>query len=502
MPRPLTARALAPVPAFDLALLPEDLRWYVEDIAERMQVAPDIIAVAAMAAVSIIAANARTILPKRFDTGWRVYPVLWGAAIAPAGSMKSPAIAPIGKLLARIEIRERERFESLQHERQAANLIAQAQAEALKKRIKDAVKGGSIDAATVAAELRAQEECAGETRLRRLVATDTTTEKLAMLVENGKRRCRPMIVWCDELAGLLHSFDREGRESDRAFYLEGWSVTNHTVDRVGRGSLFCRDLAISIFGAMTPGPFERYVREAAGGDGADGFLQRLQLLVYPDQAKEWRAVDRPPNHTAEARALALMERLFALDQDDDHGRPPALHFARDAQEVFDRWIEALERRLRDPRSGLSEARASHLSKYRSLMPAIALVCHLASGPGAEDAPVTVAATERAVAWCTYLDAHAERVYSMARDAGWVDAEIVRRIETGKIKPGTIALRDIQRMLPRSVKSVEVEQSCEVLEEHGWLVLEEVKKAGRGRPSLMAHINPKGAAASVPEGAAA
>jgi hypothetical protein len=497
VPRSLTARALAPVPAFDLALLPDDLRWYVEDIADRMQVAPDIIAVAAMAAVAIVAANARTIYPKRFDS-WRVYPVLWGAAIAPPGSMKSPALASIRKLLAKLEIEEHERYAAQEHERQAAALIAAAQAEAVKSQIKAAVKKGEpIDTAIVAAELRAQDEQAAGLRLRRLVVTDTTTEKLAMLVENGKRRCRPMIVWCDELAGLLSSFERDGREGDRAFYLTGWSVQNHTVDRVARGSHFLPDLAISIFGAMTPGPFERYVREAAtGGDGADGFLQRLQLLVYPDQPKEWRLVDRSPNRTAEARALALMERLFEIDDDDEHGKPRALRFAPDAQEAFDRWIEALERRLRDPQSGLSEARAGHLSKYRSLMPAIALVCHLASGPGSEDQPVSLAATERAMAWCRYLDAHAERVYSMASDGAWLDEEIVRRIQTGKIK-GAVRVRDIRRGFPRTVKTEDVECSCEVLAEQGWLVLEEVKPKV-GRPSLVAHINPKGAARAPTE----
>lgn len=508
VPRPLTARTLPPVPAFDFALLPEDLRWYVEDTAERMQVAPDIIAVAAIAAVAIIAANARTILPKRCDTSWRVYPVLWGVAIAPAGSMKSPALASIGNLLTKLEIRERERYEEVlatrRSENAAAEMFAKVREDEIKKRVKAAAagKGEALDVQSVAALLRVEEESQLEPiRLRRLVATDTTTEKLAMLVENGKRRCRPMIVWCDELAGLLNSFERDGRESDRTFYLEGWSVTNHTVDRVGRGSLYLRDLAISVFGAMTPGPFERYVHEAAGGAGADGFLQRMQLMVYPDQPKEWRAVDRERNRVAEERALALMERLFALDEDDDHGRPPALHFAPDAQDRFDRWIAALERRLRDQGNGLSEARRTHLAKYRSLMPALALVCHLASGPGTECTPVSLAATERAVALCAYLDAHAERVYSMARDAGWIDAEIVRKIEAGKIKPGVIAVRDIQRMLPRFVKSAEVEAACEVLEEHGWLVLEEVKKPGRGRPSLVAHINPKGAAAAPAAGVA-
>lgn len=74
-PRPLPGRTMTPVPVFDLELLPRELRWYVHDVAERMQVAIDIPAIAAMCALAIVAANARTIHPKRYDN-WRVYCVL------------------------------------------------------------------------------------------------------------------------------------------------------------------------------------------------------------------------------------------------------------------------------------------------------------------------------------------------------------------------------------------------------------------------------------------
>lgn len=210
--------------------------------------------------------------------------------------MKSPAIASIEKMLTKIEIAERERFEKRQFRRAAADMLGKASKDALKKRIADAARGKEgadpIDVEALAEQLREQ-ACADETdsKQRRLWATDATIEKLGELVSNGMRRCRPMIVWCDELGGLLHSFDREGHESARDFYLAAWSVQTHRVDRIARGELFLRDLAISIFGAMTPGPFEKYVREAAGGESADGFLQRLQFLVYPDQGAEWRHVD-------------------------------------------------------------------------------------------------------------------------------------------------------------------------------------------------------------------
>ncbi len=272
-----------------------------------------------------------------------------------------------------------------------------------------------------------------------------------------------------------------------------WSVTNHSVDRVTRGSLFCRDLAISIFGAMTPGPFERYM-QAAGGDGADGFLQRLQLMVYPDPPKEWRAVDRRPEGAAEERAPVIMSvYLRSTRTTSTTGRRRC---TAHAQEVFDRWIEALEHQLRDQGPGpasrdVDTSRSTDRSRRRSRS-SVTWPADRARGSaryprcdGARGGMVRV------------LDAHADRVYSMARCR--VDRRRDRAADpAGKIKPGVIPVRDIQRMLPGSVKAAEVEAACEVLEEHGWLVLEEVRKASRGRPSLVAHINPKGAAETSPE----
>ena len=250
------------------------------------------------------------------------------------------------------------------------------------------------------------------------------------MVANGNRRSRPIIVWCDEFAGLLNSFERDGHESARAFYLTGWSVTNHLVDRLGRGSLFCKDLAISIFGAMTPGPFQEYVREAAGGADADGFLQRLQLAVYPDQSASWRLVDRSPDRMAEARALALFERLFALDEDDAHGKPPALHFAPDAQEVFERWLGGLEHRIairgtvsapRGSATCRSTARSCRRSRWSATWRAgrapRAFRCRSRRQSGPSHGARTSTLTRPGI-------------YSLSTDDRLIEAEMVRRMRQG------------------------------------------------------------------------
>jgi hypothetical protein len=494
LPQDLPEQPLLPVPAFDYELLPSDFHDYVRDVAKRMQVAPDLVAVAIMVAFGIVVANARTIYPKCFDN-WRVYTNLWGIVVALAGSLKSPALKTAEHFLDKLEAQERARHKQRLLDAEADKLIIGSERKALQTKINGAVKStdpaASIDRAEVAATLRQldEREAQAKPHLRRLKMTDTTVEAMLDRVQRGERRAVPVAVWRDEMMALLASFERDGHETDRKVYLEGWTVTNVTVDRVGRGTQHVRDFACSMFGGATPGALAPYVREAtAEGEGADGFLQRMQLLVYPDPLPDWQYVDRSPDRMAEKRALAVFERLYALDEDDEHGKPPGLHFAdKDgAQAFFNAWLAKLERRLRDGRIGWdTEARQSHFGKYRSLMPAIALLCHLASGPGTEDEPVSIQAAQRAAKWCTYLEAHAERVYAL-RDRS-IEQLLVDWIKSGKLT-GEIGMRELyRRHFDHRRKVEELHAALEELQHLGWV--RRVKQNTTGRPRATVLINP-------------
>lgn len=492
-PTPL-GEHLLPVPAFDAALLPKDLKPWITDIAHRMQVPIDLVAAAAMCALSVVATGARTVHPKRHDP-WRVYPILWGVTIAPPGNMKTPAMKQVTRPLEVLEAREREAFAGKQADRELAGMVAAAKEQHLKDKIKKAVKDGDLlDYSTLARELRSEES---PPRARRFITQDPTVEKIADLVDRGpKHRSHPLGVLRDELLGLFHTFERDGREGDRDFYLEGWSAANKATDRVGRGEVFTRDLCLILYGNATPGPFEAYVREATKHAGADGFLQRLQLMVYPDPLPSWVHVDSHADRLAERTATAVFERLASINEEDEDGKPPALRFTSEAQDIFDVWLCTLEERLRS--GGEHAALVSHFSKYRSLMPALALVCHLASAAGAEHAPISAWAAQQAIAWCKHLAAHAERIYNIAADPARNAARaIVERISKGQCE-GTVKVRDLQRQLT-GFDAEEVKQGVALLAELDWLRTRQVKPSDSGgRPSDVVDINPRGKAARPAE----
>ena len=83
--------------------------------------------------------------------------------------------------------------------------------------------------------------------------------------------------------------------------------------------------------------------------------------------------------------------------------------------LFIEWLADLEGKVRG--NDLHPALISHLSKYRSLMPSLALLFELAdraaSGalPETADLFVSLEHARQAAAFCGYLESHAQRIYS-------------------------------------------------------------------------------------------
>ena len=191
------------------------------------------------------------------------------------------------------------------------------------------------------------------------------------------------------------------------------AATNSTASVAG--NVFVPSLCLSVLGGIQPGPLAAYLRDAIADEGDDGLIGRFQLAVYPDQDREFRLVDRPPDRDAKDRAFAVfkaMDDMSAAEVGatrDDDGSIPYLRFSPDAQEFFNGWLTELENTKL--RAGESPSIESHLAKYRSLMPSLALLFHLidvadSGRPGA----VSLDAAARAAGWCDFLEAHARRIY--------------------------------------------------------------------------------------------
>jgi len=430
-PLPLP-NALLSVPAFSMDLLPTAFAPWVSDIAERTQCPADFVAMGAVVSAASVVGRQIAIRPKRQDD-WTVVANLWGAAIGRPGIMKSPALDEATRLLERLRAEALEAFKVKQQGNAFNQAKAKAHRELLQAQIKAALKNGE-DVEALRGKFEALREA--EPAERRYVVNDCTVEKLGELLNENPNG---LLLQRDELSGLLAMMDREGHENDRAFFCESWNGTGeYTYDRIARGTVHIKAACLSILGGIQPGPLQAYLQDVFGrGATDDGLVQRFQLMVYPDITADWQNVDRWPDTEAKTTVFEIFRKLAELDivllgaQQGDG--LPFLRFSAEAQQVFDAWRTDLERQLR---AGADHpVIISHLAKYRSLMPALALLFHVIDCVDQRTGgPVSEQAARRAVAWCPYLEAHARRVYqSLTAASATAAAALAAKLRAGEVQ---------------------------------------------------------------------
>jgi putative DNA primase/helicase len=487
-PAPLP-NALPAVAPFDMDLLPEALRGWVADIAHRMQCPPDFTAVGAVVALSSVIGARAVVKPKARDD-FAVVPNLWGLIVGRPGVMKSPALAQAMAPLNRLEATERQLWQAA-HE--AWGLDCRVAELAAKQGERDAGKVAAKDPAKARALLQPL-EMPDEPKARRYIVNDSSVEKLADLLTVNQWG---LLVYRDELHGLLCSMDRQGQEGARGFYLTGYDGNQgHQVDRITRGESYVPRVCLAMLGGMQPGKLQSYVRDAVcGGAGDDGLLQRFGLTVWPDVSREWEWIDQWPDTPAKQAAWAVFERLAALQPATDT-EPQEWRFTPDALAIYREWAEGFEPEVRGDE--LHPALISHLSKYRKLIPALALIFAMVDTP---DSGNLIHEREliRALAWADYLRTHAERMYAAATIPETAGAQtLLTKLKAGKVCDSDGVLLESFAPWQLAVKGwaglgkpEDVRKAAEVLTDYGWLQREVAVVGARGgRPSERYVIHPK------------
>lgn len=485
-PEDLSA-SLPEVLPFDTRLLPDTFHDWIGDIAERMQCPVDFPAVTAMIALAGIVGRKIGIRPKRYDD-WTVIPNLWGALIGRPSIMKSPplkaTLKPLESLMDTATAEYSDQLSAFEKERDIAHL----QKSVLEGKIKSAMRGGK-EFESLRFEMAALDALVPPLR-RRYVVNDCTVQALGQILSENPNG---VIVVRDELIGLLKVLESQGQEAARAFYLEGWDGNGrHETDRIGRGNIQIEAVCLSIIGTIQPGPLQEYLHQAVeGGIGDDGLIQRFQLAVWPDDPAEWKNIDRYPDFLARNEAFKVFSHVNSLTTDavdatpeiDDPRGVPFLHFTPQAQDRFDQWMVARENRLRQ---GLEEgAMESHLTKYRSLIPSLALLIHLAEF---RTGNVDLDAVIRAIDWGDYLASHARRIYTSAQAAPCgPEHQLLSKIQHGDLKDG-FTIRQVYTHHWTGLSNKQMtEETVGILTELGWIRPE--KQVGGGRPTTVYRIHP-------------
>jgi putative DNA primase/helicase len=465
-----------------------------------MQVPIDFPAVVTVNSLGGAVNRRANIQPKANDAGWIVVPNVWGSIIAPPGFMKTAVIQTVTRPLRQIQtewhLRHEEALRDYMRKKDEYDLRLAAWKETFKAYLKNNVGKKNVGPAP-----NRPDDEPEEPTLKRLIVNDATFEAAHKTMSENPAG---ILVIRDELTGWLSQLDRQGREGERAFWLEAWNGdTGYTIDRITRGTIHVPHCCASMLGGIQPGRLRSYLPDTLkDGPSNDGLIQRFQLTVWPDTAPDWEYVDRPPDAASEQKAALVFRRLVEMSAET----PARFRFAPDAQGLFIDWLADLEAKIRGHE--LHPALVAHLSKYRSLMPSLALLFELADRAGSvgfEGSSLAISqnfvqleSAQRAAAFCDYLESHARRIYSCivtpqlraARDlADHIKKKHIRNRDGGF---DWFVARDVYLRGWTGLDSPEaVHSAADVLEDAGWLrgKLNESGSSG-GRPSIRYMVNPR------------
>ena len=490
---------LRPVPKLTLGDLPERLRPWLSDIAERMQCPLEYPAVAAIIGAAAVIGNKVVIRPKRYDR-WAVVPNLWGGVVGPPSVLKTPSVAEALAPVFLLVERARAAYQRADEDWRSRADDREMKGKVLKKKIEDAYKKNlGADVGAYREQIRQLD--AGRPVERRYVVNDTTAEKLILLLGENPNG---LLQYRDELTGWLKSMEKPGREGDRALYLEMWDGggsgggpgAGYVSDRIVRGTNRSDNLTLSLLGSIPPGPLSAYLRACAeGSTGDDGLIQRLQLLVYPDPPRVWANCDRAPAPRADVEeAYLFLDSMKAgeVGAAEVAGGFSYVHFSDQAQDFFDAWRSDLEAELIRMQTDDHPALAAHLGKYRSLMPSLALIFQLFDGPGSCVGGVGLEAARLAAAWCSFLFEHARRVHGFIFDADVIAARsLARHISRGAL-PDPFTRRQVAQKGWSGLTSVrDLSGPLEILTHLNWIWPATIRSGEQGgRPKTEYFINPK------------
>ena len=488
-PRVLRQELPPPLPFPDDALLMAPFREFALDDADRMSAPPDYVALALVGFAGGVIGSRVALRPKSRDR-WLITANLYTLLVGEPSARKSPAMASIKSLVAYLEERSGEVFDS-QLKRHDSELAAfRAQQSALTGAMKSAAKGDALDSERMRSAvdaLAALQEPTAPAR-RRYLTSDSTPEKAKQLLQSSFG----LTYEQDEALGALVPLDQEERRPARTLLLKGSDgLSTDWNDRVAAGSQTAR-ICLAFVGCTQPEPYGKWLKRQMAQLGNDGLVQRFHP-VYPAQV-EWQWTNRAP---VEGLRMRVLERFVALSEldpvaagatpGDDLQPVPSFAFDADAEAIFQEWSTELHkvkiRRERDPMI------AQHLGKYEKLFCALALTLHLLES---RTGPVRADTALRAAAWCAYLESHARRVYALVEAANVRNAQrICEKLIEWKRPEDSFTVRDCMRWWGSWLDSTaEAEIALTLLVDAGWMRAVDTPDGTVGRHTTRYHINPK------------
>lgn len=344
-------------PDIDITLFPPIIQRRAKELSESIGCDPLVPLWSGMAAVCG-AADAQTRL--ELMPGFKVPPVLWVCTIGSPADKKTPGSSPMFEPLTRIEQEDRPNFARRMLEWEGLEAVHVA---AKKDFVKYATSVDALLANTKAPDVPPLPE---PPRALKIMVSDITSQKL---VRQCSTRPRGLLCYMDEMNGWVNKVCDPRSGEDRSSWVVAYESRWYEMDRVGAGTYYVDNYAVSIYGNMQPKVLEKNMALLT----SDGLFQRfIPIPLRSDRARLGHPI--PDALTNAVEYEQMIRTIYSL--------PPLTYRLSDAAfHEFRRFQEWYETQKRDEIivQSMSEFLTA-FGKLEGLTGRLCLVMHLMTDP--------------------------------------------------------------------------------------------------------------------------
>ena len=450
-----------PVPSMTLSLFPKVLADYAIEVSDTAG-ASTVIPIMAGLSAAAAAADARSTLTLK--DGMVVPPVIWCMTVASPSAKKTPSSRPMFAPLHAIERDDAPRYQAELLRWQA---VESAHLSAMKAYTAASANPAWLAGGADHADLPGVPVLPTKPVPKRLQVQDSTSQKLAYLCAD-----RPQGMACilDEGAGWLNKVTDNSSGENRSTWTQSYESQPHYFDRVGTGSLYIENLAISMYMNVQPAVIGNYMSGSTRNAQDDGLIQRFLPGIIPDSEASRVGVGRPAFLSHSAAWESALRRIHAATAG---GR----HYRIDSESdsvllAFEHWLEKLksEERMIASDAGLQSA----IGKILGQVGRVIFILHLLENP---DNPVVPYMTvNAAIDWIKGYTIPAMRhFYALGDKHASLEQWVTEHVLTGDEEIISVsdvmraARRPLDRMQLSGWRANELIESVMILLAHaGWL----------------------------------
>lgn len=441
-------------PEMDMNLWPDILRQRSIEISESVGCDPLVPLFAGLAAAcGVVDAQIRLELMP----GFRVPPVLWIMTIGDPADKKSPGSRPMLSPLKNIEAEDRPRYskELLDWEGKEAAYASAKKAFLEFSASPEAILGS--DQAPHVPDMPPQPVPL------KITVSDITSQKL---VRQAADRPRGLLCHLDEMNSWVRKLTDKTSGEDRSAWVVSYESEHYEMDRVGAGSIYAENLAVSIYGNIQPQVYKQNLKALS----ADGLLQRfIPAVLRGSKTKLGHPI---PEYLTSAAAWENTLRLvYALPVQTYQLSSDAYNAFRD----FQKWYEEAKQDERVLNAGVEYMTA--FGKLEGLAGRLILIFHIIESPFAQQ--VSKSVVERVINLIRGYVIPAYR-YALGEVGGAISNSfeqwMIDHIIQISADTQTVELRTLKRSARRQLedktewqKDQTIIDAMLVLEQAGWVI---------------------------------